>query len=696
MLIPFLRKGVLPCVILPSLIVLSLSADVAAAGATVSERDYLARLVPAEAAPEAALHGEPGSETGSLPENETLTVAGDMYSLWTSQLSMLVAADESPRAWQQFMGLGPTLAQAYRQLGLTAWDGGDLLEALRMLAKAHALDAKDPEVTRKLGYVYKETGQYEKALDLLFLASIETPNDYLVWLWLGDAQRLLGKYDEAYESMLMARDLAPPEQTAELQSFVDYTGRLGDKAPSWENFETHRNFAERHLAMRRIRGFIAEYMRALDVAPAAGVTEVDALQRRAFTNQQIGIQYTFLKEHDTAVEYYQRAADLYREAGGALDSARNLNNIADAYSFLADREWLDTAGLRQRGIEYRKKALELTQQSGDAPYVRYVQGRLLGDLLEVYPPTADEVQDVRARNQRELPRSGPIPDFSLSSVADGEIAYRLADGDLAGARILIEMVLPYYEQSGYLEDSERAAGHYVNLAHIYEEQEHYQEAIRQAERALEVLDSMRGMMVPDAFNRSGVLDTYRHASTMLVRASLLMDKPAEALGYFEQYEYQSRHDMLAAALAGPDAFSEYSTERVLVEKRLPVLQEELDSARSNSDAGRVAYLEGQIAADTERLEWLKRDIDFFDEQSPKVTLPEARATQDILDAWPDNITLARYLMEAYGAVVLVVADKAVQGFVLPEADEAALNELADAVVKAIAEGGDASGPLASV
>jgi CHAT domain-containing protein/tetratricopeptide (TPR) repeat protein len=662
-------------------------------------QERLARLYPQDSQPRFEPKGEDLVQQDGLAEDETLTVASEVYSLWAAQLAVLISADESPRAWQQFMGLGPTLTQAYRQLGLAAWDKGDLVESARLLKKAHVLDPKDGEVTRKLGYAYKQIGQYELGLDLLFLSSVETPEDHLVWLWLGDAQRLVGQYEEAYESMLMARDLAPVDQSTELQSFVDYTMRLGEETPSWDNFETHRDFAARHQTTGRVRRFIFEYARALEVAPEEGVTEVDALQRKAYTNQEIGIQYTFLKEHDIALDYYARAANLYAQAGAQLDSARNLNNMADAYRFLADREWLDTTALRALAIEYRREAFTRSQQSGDAQYVRYVQGRLMSDLLHVHPHTAAEVEEIRSRNLRELPRTGPIPDFSLAAVADGEIAYRLADNDLAGARIMIEMVLPYYEQSEYLEDSERAAYHFVDLAHIFHAQEHYQEAIRQAEKALDILASMRELMVPDAFNRSGALDTHRRAATLLVRAFLAMDEPIEALKRFEQYQAQTRQDMLGSAAGGLAEYNEFDTERLLIEQRLPALQESLDAARSSGDMAVANWMETRVTADTKRLEWLQRDITLPRADELQLSFPQVREPQDLLDAWPAEVTLVGYLTDDYGTVALLVAGNKVQGFLMPEATEEALNQHATTFAASIdgkIDGAEARSALATL
>jgi hypothetical protein len=488
--------------------------------------------------------------------------------------------------------------------------------------------------------------------------------------------------------MLMARDLAPSDQSEELQSFVDYTMRLGEEAPSWDNFETHRDFASRHKNTGRVRRFIAEFTRALEVAPEEGVTEVDALQRKAYTNQDIGIQYTFLKEHDVALDYYARAANLYAKAGAPLDSARNLNNMADAYAFLADREWLDTVVLENLAVEYRQEALNRAQESGDAQFVRYVQGRLLSDLLRVHPHTAAEVQDVRNRNLRELPRSGPIPDFSLAAVADGEIAYRLAEDDLAGARILLEMVLPYYEQSEYLEDSERAANHFVTLARIYQTQEHHQETVRQAEKAMDILVAMRDLMVPDAFNRSGAQDTYRRAATLLIRAFLAMDKPQDALERFEQYQAQSRMDMLGSAVTGLVEYNEFDTERHLIEQRLPDLQASLDAARAAGDTRVTEWGEARLQADTDRLAWLKRDIRFPSAEDLKFNPTPVRDAEAILGAWPADIALVGYLTDDFGSVALVVAGNAVKGFLLPEATEQALNENAAALASGLAGGGD--------
>lgn len=667
----------------------------AAAGLALALAAGLAAAVPAEslrlarAMPESV--NEPRWDPSDLvpPSRQTahpaepLAVASAMYAHWTAQLSMALGAAESPRAWKQFMGLGPNLFEATKRLGLQQWEEGELWEAAVLLEQAHALDDRDMEVASKLGYALKETGRYERALDLLFLASVEDSVNYLVWLWLGDVQRLLGDYDGALESMQMARDLAPPGQVDELEAFVGYSRILAEKSPSWENFETHRDFAGRHQFTGRIRGLIAEYFNALDVAPETGLTPEDAFERKAWTYAEIGVQHAFLKEHDVALEYYDRAVALYGEARNDLDAARNLNNMADAFYFLAEREGADREALLDQSLEMRQRALDRVRRANEPEYMRYIQGRLLGSLLARYSATDSRVLEVRARNLRELPRSPIIDDYAIAAVADGEAAFRLADGDIAGARVLLENVLEYYEASEFLEDSERAAAHLATLAHIYTEQEHYGVALQLAEKAAETISGIRRVMNPDTFSRSGTVALMRQVAAALVRLHLLLDDPEAALDVSEQYHLQTRVDLLGSRVVGDPAYTEYATEKRLLQRRLPEFREAHETALETGDAERAERLAARIALDEQRLEWLERGVEFVTAAQLDFRPIAPRSSEDLLAAIPGNAVYVAYHVDRHGAVALIAEDGAVRGVFLPEAGEVglreAVNELWDAL-----------------
>ena len=158
-----------------------------------------------------------------------------------------VAAKE--QAATPLTGGGTGIATEPRQMGMEAYEKGELAKAVEYLGAAHTLDPKDAEVSGRLGFALKETGGYEKAVTVLTEVIAANADNYYYWWWLSDAQRLLGRYKEALESMRKAQDVAPLDTTKELQQYVDYTASLADGGASWENFAKHVEFAKRQPSL---------------------------------------------------------------------------------------------------------------------------------------------------------------------------------------------------------------------------------------------------------------------------------------------------------------------------------------------------------------------------------------------------------------------------------------------------------------
>ena len=55
--------------------------------------------------------------------------------------------------------------------------------------------------------------------------------------------------------------------------------------------------------------------------------------------------------------------------------------------------------------------------------------------------TDPQLVELRAANDQEVPWKGPINEYSVADAVAGEMACRLAEGDVAGARVLVEMLI---------------------------------------------------------------------------------------------------------------------------------------------------------------------------------------------------------------------------------------------------------------
>ena len=93
--------------------------------------------------------------------------------------------------------------------------------------------------------------------------------------------------------------------------------------------------------MGRTRRFIAEYVTALELAPDPEPGDMSAVSNLALINAEIGIQHLYLKEADAAIDYFLRAKRYYAAAEDRSGAMRNCNNLAGAYTDLAEHDGVD-------------------------------------------------------------------------------------------------------------------------------------------------------------------------------------------------------------------------------------------------------------------------------------------------------------------------------------------------------------------
>jgi len=558
--------------------------------------------------------------------------------------------------WVLFNGLLPIAA---RQLGLSTYDAQDYAASVPLLAFTHALEPRDHIVARQLGFAYKETGEYEKGHDLLFQSTVIEPESYFVWWWLGDAQRLLGEYTKARDSLATARDLAPEAQKSQLNDFIAYTESLGTSVPSWSVFEKHREFAKRHEKNRRVRRVIAEYMSALDTVPPIGPNEHDAPLRVAWVNNQIGVQYNQLKEPHAALDYFQRARAHYAATNSPGDVLMCLQNLALTHALLADTMPGDSVTHLEESIALWGQVLAGAKEQKDPVYERYARGLMLQLLTRTRALDDPLLAEQRAANLMELPWQGPINDYSVAAVAQGEIACRMKEGDLAGARIVAEMTLPYFEQSGFLLDSEEFIRIRVHLSHIYLAQGHPGEALKHADVAAAKVRELRTFMDADAFGRSGNDLLISAVAAAGMRAEIALGNADAAQVRFEAYAAQVQRDLVGSIGIDEAGRSDLRTEREIISRRLPAIEADLASAPADSPEAR--RLAERVSEDKLRLEWLDKGLRF---QSSSVTGYEPITPLSIAslrNAWPADTALLSIVADEHGGVALVFDGAAVRG-----------------------------------
>lgn len=629
------------------------------AGAAPDAPIVLARATPAPSP------GHPATGTAPSVGRQTplVTLAQQNYSVWAQQLQGAVS-ESSAENWRGFLGLDQNLGQVYKQQGDAAYQADKLGDAARSYSLALDFAPNDVEMMGRLGFARKEIGNYEGAVDVLKRAIAVAPEEFQYYWWLGDAQRMLGQYEEAVASMIKARDLAPEDQKKELADYVTYTQGLASDEVSWVHFDQHAGMANRHDTLRRSRRCVAEYLRAAELAPTESDETNNANLRLGLAYTNIGIQYSFLKEPDVAIDYYLKSLSAF-ESGNLTDwRMRAQQNLAIAYVIWAGQDESRKVELLSKSAEHWEAAFDLAQYRQDAEYTRFTRGSLLQTLAAIYPVDDPVVVEVREANRKELPFNGPINEFSVAAVCMGEIACRLRERDYAGARIVIDMTLPYYEGTHFLLDNEEAVRLRTAAANVYAYQGHAKQALEAADKAMAQMKVVRGYMDSDTYNRSDNEKTYRHAVCAYLRAALANDQPELAWTAYERYHSMTQEDILGSKVRDEAMYTDATTEMMLVRNRLATLRPELEAATAANDSERIGFLEERLRKDEARQQWLEKNVTLPAPNSlgyQPIRVEEAAVLREKL---PADATLVTYAFDQTGGIALVCTASGVQGVAL--------------------------------
>jgi serine/threonine protein kinase/tetratricopeptide (TPR) repeat protein len=257
-----------------------------------------------------------------------------------------------------------------------AGDGGEieLAEIWAGFARAalvHHGDAPsiEPEVRRDLGSLAMTTGQFEtalveytRALELAREREGERSYDYIASLWaIGDAQRELGRYDEASETLGRARSLAVETLGAKHPMVPNVLDALANVEASRGQFgpalELHREalaiheeiFGMQHKQVAKSlnnlavlydeTGRYAESVETLTRARAILVQESGAKHPDvAFVDVNLGSALQNLGRHDEALLRYESALAVLEDSLGPTHVAVGvtLQNMGSARSALQD------------------------------------------------------------------------------------------------------------------------------------------------------------------------------------------------------------------------------------------------------------------------------------------------------------------------------------------------------------------------
>jgi tetratricopeptide (TPR) repeat protein len=599
-----------------------------------------------------------------------LMAAHHAYTVWSQQFVTGALVEESQTGeWKSFLGMDVRMGEAYRQMGATAYQEGRYEEATKLLSIAVDFLDADASLLGELGYSQKSIGQYERAIESLTRATALDGARPDLWIWLGDSQRLMGEYEEAYRSFVTARDVAPKDNASEVDNFIVYTQSLNDLTPSWENFELHRDFAKRHEETGRVLRLIAEYHQALRVAPEVAEDDTENLYKLAWVQMQIGSQYDYIKNSALAVDYFLQAIDTYTRSKSDADLMRVHQNTALSYEKLADRYPKVRQAMLEKAASHWESSLNMARSAGEPSYVRHTQGGLLATLASLRPLDDPRIVELRAALEKEIPWRGPINDFTVASAARGETECRLREGDLAGARLLIELSDSYYQGTGFLVDLEYRASAQEQLARIYLSQDHLQKAREVANGSIQQVLSLRKFLDADAYLRSMNPQTMRRAATISTLTAIEEGSPEFAFEAAERYQLQLAQDLLGSRVKDDAWRNDFHTEDMLLLDREAWFKTELDKATAARDTARMDWLQSRmddLHARVKRIVPASALPDSSKISYSPLNMSTPLETQEML---PEATAILHLLVGQAGGAAVIMSNAETKAFALPEANE---------------------------
>jgi len=569
----------------------------------------------------------------------------------------------------------PPLAADPKTAGMEAYEKNELEKAAKLLREAATLDPNDIEVNRRLGFALKEIGRYEEALAVLERVVAAVPDDYYHWWWLSDAQRLLGRYAESLKSMERSQRLASPDLREELQEFVDYTARLAATDRTWENVAVHVNFAERHRSNRRVRRQIAELVLAYSLCPEVALDNRDGLGRKAHICQQLGIQHMYIEEPEVAVDWFTESARLSEAAGFSGDQMQALKEWAGALWAVARHQPDRAVPLLEQAADRYTAALGLALLIKDIAQERQTRALLLRVQGKLRPLDDPDLKALRERNLKEVPWKGPVNEFSTAEAVMAEAELRAREGDFAGARILLEMAMPYFNESTYLADYHRFTELQLLLSNVWLHLEQPVAALDCVEKARKKAEEARNFIDFDAFNRGQGAILLRHAACAGIRAMAANGNPGDPiLTAAEQAFERALYYQMRGLLSDDTPRRDIAGEALAIRARIPLLENRLAEAQARGDAAETERLQQRLARDQERLAWIdglhEEELVLLQDYRPLPVLGGERFRKMLAP----GVAVLHLLSDPYGtvAVLTTAGESTTLECTLTEADAAVL------------------------
>ncbi|WP_426431062.1 tetratricopeptide repeat-containing sensor histidine kinase [Winogradskyella sp. HB-48] len=223
-----------------------------------------------------------------------------------------------------------------------------ILEKSRSIAKAKKQKFEEARAINGLGLVYRDLGEFKKAIDLSKQA-IEISSDSLLIASasnnIGVCKRQLGEYEDALTNYLKALDIynALNEKSKEatvtnnIGMVYSYLG-VNDKAIEYhlkakdvfEELDNKKGISEVYNNIAIIYANDGDLQKALDYFKysLAIEKELDDKKGIAESVNNVGAVFYYLQEIDSALVYFKKSASLEKQIGNYAGVGASYNNMA--------------------------------------------------------------------------------------------------------------------------------------------------------------------------------------------------------------------------------------------------------------------------------------------------------------------------------------------------------------------------------
>ena len=594
------------------------------------------------------------------------------YTWWAWEAKDKKRFKNAQAHWEYLIDAGDGDAEAHYQLGYTLNAMGLRAQSVGAYAMAAKLEPENASYRAEVAFAYKETGKYETALPLIQDLVNECPDNFRYRLWLGDACRLLGDYDEALAHMQKALELSPPEARAEAQEYVIFTQRLTLTDKSWHALNSHIALADRHREKSRPDREAAEYERVVEVCPddpgAYGTLGWSYLCLSQFASHVGNV--------DESIEYAKKSIEFYTKSGNKTDMAFAYQALGNIFWAMAgdsqDKE------LYAKALNAYEREHECATDAGHILMIIFALSEKANAMQEVYGIDDPRTRECREQLQKFLPKRGEKINEAKATAAYSEVLFLLEEENFEGARELLEMIFEFYCRNNDIRGVKMGPFVLNMLTTIALREDDYDTAIAYGQRAVDRLIAIRSLLGADEFRRKVGGDIWKRAfAENLVQCALAKSDPIAAFNYSEQYKGRALLDLLGSQASDSRrvVVREKRREQQTLVARVENIEQQIEEVKVTNEQAALRSLERTLSIEKTNYERLKEDVAVAEqeircfEQVDPISLEEV---QELAAA--HNFTFVTYVVGNWGTAATVVTKDGVHAVALKEATQAALAE----------------------